>query len=161
MDEWSPPSVDSLAVLHGHLPPHAQGLRSHRALAPPEQQAVLDLLHCERFMDKAPPQVWAELLDEGLYFCSLSTMYRILKAHEEVRERRNQLRHPNHPAPRLVATAPNQVWSWDITKMAGACQVDVLLSLRAPGHLQPLCRRLDGRTPGIRGAGQVPHRGEL
>ncbi len=63
--------------------------RSHRALAPPEQQAVLDLLHCERFMDKAPPQVWAELLDEGLYFCSLSTMYRILKAHEEVRERRN------------------------------------------------------------------------
>ena len=63
MDEWSPPSVDSLAVLHGHLPPHAQGLRSHRALAPPAQQAVLDLLHCERFMDKAPPQVWAELLD--------------------------------------------------------------------------------------------------
>ena len=91
----------------------------HRALAPPEQQAVLDLLHCERFMDKAPPQVWAELLDEGLYFCSLSTMYRILKAHEEVRERRNQLRHPNHPAPRLVATAPNQVWSWDITKLLG------------------------------------------
>ena len=105
MDEWSPPSVDSLAVLHGHLPPHAQGLRSHRALAPPEQQAVLDLLYCERFMDKAPPQVWAELLDEGLYFCSLSTMYRILKAHEEVRERRNQLRHPNHPAPRLVANS--------------------------------------------------------
>ena len=93
--------------------------RSHRALAPPEQQAVLDLLHCERFMDKAPPQVWAEMLDEGLYFCSLSTMYRILKAHEEVRERRNQLRHPNHPVPRLVATAPNQVWSWDITKLLG------------------------------------------
>ncbi len=79
----------------------------------------MDVLHDERFMDKAPPQVWAELLDEGLYFCSLSTMYRILTAHEEVQERRNQLRHPNHPVPRLVATAPNQVWSWDITKLIG------------------------------------------
>ena len=93
--------------------------RSHRALAPTEQQAVMDLLHSERFMDKAPPQVWAELLDEGLYFCSLSTMYRLLREHEEVQERRNQLRHPNHPVPRLVATAPNQVWSWDITKLLG------------------------------------------
>ena len=132
------PACDALSVSPASLyrwrqaPTTRVKRRSHQALAPPEQQAVLDLLHCERFMDKAPPQVWAELLDEGLYFCSLSTMYRILKAHEEVRERRNQLRHPNHPAPRLVATAPNQVWSWDITKLLGPCQVDVLLSLRAP-----------------------------
>ena len=135
--------------------------RSHRALAPPEQQAVLDLLHCERFMDKAPPQVWAELLDEGLYFCSLSTMYRILKTHEEVRERRNQLRHPNHPVPRLVATAPNQVWSWDITKLLGPVKWTFYYLYVLLGHLQPLCRRLDGRTPGIRGPGQAPYRGEL
>ena len=109
------PACDALSVCRASLYRQRQRQipitrvkrRSHRALAPPEQQAVLDLLHCERFMDKAPPQVWAEMLDEGLYFCSLSTMYRILKAHEEVRERRNQLRHPNHPVPRLVATAPN------------------------------------------------------
>jgi len=93
--------------------------RSHRALVPHEHQAVLDVLHCERFVDKAPVQVWAELLDEGRYICSPRTMYRILKQHAEIRERRNQLRHPNHPVPRLVATAPNQVWSWDITKLPG------------------------------------------
>jgi putative transposase len=93
--------------------------RSHRALLPHEHQAVLDVLHCEPFVDKAPAQVWAELADEGRYLCSIRTMYRILKQHGEVKERRNQLRHPNYPVPRLVATGPNQVWSWDITKLLG------------------------------------------
>lgn len=119
------PACDALSVSRASLYRWRQGpvtrvkRTSHRALSPREQQAVLDHLHCERFMDKAAPQVWAELLDEGLYFCSLSTMYRILNQHQEIQERRNQLRHPNHPVPRLVATAPNQVWSWDITKLLG------------------------------------------
>ena len=92
---------------------------SPRALASHEHQVVLDTLRCERFVDKAPAQVWAELLDEGQYLCSVRTMYRVLHQNGAVQERRNQLKHPNHPVPRLVATAPNQVWSWDITKLLG------------------------------------------
>ena len=84
-----------------------------------ERERVLSALHCERFVDKAPAQVWATLLDEGIYHCSIRTMYRILSEHGEVRERRNQLRHPNYQKPELVAEAPNQVWSWDITKLRG------------------------------------------
>jgi putative transposase len=76
-------------------------------------------LHSERFVDKAPAEVWATLLDEGTYQCSIRTMYRILSAHGEVRERRNQLRHPNYRKPELLAEGPNQVWSWDITKLRG------------------------------------------
>jgi len=80
---------------------------------------VLDLLHSDRFRDKAPAQVYAILLDEGRYYCSTRTMYRILEAHGEVRERRNQARHPNYQKPELLAEGPNQVWSWDITKLRG------------------------------------------
>jgi putative transposase len=80
---------------------------------------VIETLHSERFMDKAPAQVWATLLDEKTYLCSPRTMYRILAEHGEVRERRNQLRHPNYTKPELLAEAPNQVWSWDITKLLG------------------------------------------
>jgi putative transposase len=90
-----------------------------RALSVVERQAVADVLHLERFVDKAPTQVYAILLDEGVYHCSTRTMYRILAQHHEVRERRNQLRHPNYRRPELLATAPNQVWSWDITKLLG------------------------------------------
>jgi putative transposase len=93
--------------------------KPHRALGPDEKQRVLDTLHSRRFVDKAPAQVWAALLDEGTYHCSIRTMYRILAEHEEVRERRNQLRHPNYQKPELLAEAPNQVWSWDITKLLG------------------------------------------
>lgn len=93
--------------------------RSPRALLPEERQAVLDQLHSLRFADKAPAQVWAELLDEGIYHCSIRSMYRILSQAGEVRERRNQLKHPRYPVPRLVAEAPNQVWTWDITKLLG------------------------------------------
>jgi putative transposase len=90
-----------------------------RALAPSERQAVLDLLHSERFVDHAPHQVYATLLDEGRYCCSIRTMYRILDAHAEVKERRNHLRHPSYAKPELLATGPNEVWSWDITKLRG------------------------------------------
>ncbi len=90
--------------------------RPQRALDTTERERVLSALHCERFVDKAPAQVWATLLDEGIYHCSIRTMYRILSEHGEVRERRNQLRHPNYQKPELVAEAPNQVWSWDIER---------------------------------------------
>jgi putative transposase len=90
-----------------------------RSLAPTERQTVLDLLTSERFCDDAPRQIWATLLDEGQYYCSVSTMYRILHAEHAVRERRDQLRHPSYAKPELLATAPNQVWSWDITKLLG------------------------------------------
>ena len=93
--------------------------RPHRALDENEREGVLDALHSERFVDKAPAQVWATLLDEGIYLCSIRTMYRILHAYDEVRERRNQRRHPNYAKPELLAEAPNQVWSWDITKLRG------------------------------------------
>jgi putative transposase len=90
-----------------------------RALSAAERQAVLDTLHSEPFADKAPAEVWATLLDEGTYLCSQRTMYRILQDAQEVRERRDQLRHPTYKKPELLAQAPNQVWSWDITKLLG------------------------------------------
>ncbi len=92
---------------------------SPRALVPAERQAVLDVLHSERFVDHSPAEVQATLLEEQTYLCSTRTMYRILHAAAEVRERRNQARHPAYAKPELVATAPNQVWSWDITKLKG------------------------------------------
>lgn len=90
-----------------------------RALAPAEHQRVLEVLHSERFRDKAPAEIFATLLDEGVYLCSVRTMYRILEQAGEVRERRDQLRHPKYQKPQLLATGPNQVWSWDITKLLG------------------------------------------
>jgi transposase InsO family protein len=100
-------------VLHRPRP------RPARALTAPQQQVVLDLLHAPRFADQAPAEVYASLLDEGVYHCSIRTMYRILDQHDEVRERRNQLRHPVYQKPELLAERPNQVWSWDITKLMG------------------------------------------
>ncbi len=90
-----------------------------RTLPAAERAAVLDVLHEPRFVDLAPAQVYAGLLDEQRYVCSERTMYRILEEHQEVRERRNQLRHPRYAAPQLLATAPNELWSWDITKLLG------------------------------------------
>ena len=84
-----------------------------------ERQAVLATLHSDRFVDQAPATVYATLLDEGQYHCSIRTLYRILDEQAEVKERRNQLRHPVYQKPELLATAPNQVWSWDITKLLG------------------------------------------
>jgi len=93
--------------------------RQPRSLDESERREVLDLLHSPRFVDKAPAAVYATLLDEGTYHCSIRTMYRILHNAREVRERRDQLRHPKYKKPELLATAPNQVWSWDITKLLG------------------------------------------
>jgi len=90
-----------------------------RALGVAERQTVLDLLREPRFADLAPAEIYATLLDEGIYHCSIRTMYRILDDHAEVRERRDQLRHPVYAKPELLAEAPNQVWSWDITKLMG------------------------------------------
>jgi putative transposase len=93
--------------------------KPERALTDGERQKVLDELHCDRFVDKSPGEVWATLLDEGVYLCSERTMYRILADNEEVKERRNQLKHPEYTKPELLAEGPNEVWSWDITKLRG------------------------------------------
>jgi putative transposase len=92
---------------------------SPRALTAQERATVLDLLNSERFQDHAPREVYATLLDEGIYVCHWSSMYRYLSANQQVSERRNQLVHPAVVKPELVARAPNQVWSWDITKLLG------------------------------------------
>jgi len=89
------------------------------ALSAAEEQAVLRVLHSERFVDVAPPEVYATLLDEQVYHCSTRTMYRILDRHDELHERRRQVVRPTAVKPELLATAPNQVWSWDITKLLG------------------------------------------
>jgi putative transposase len=90
-----------------------------RALGPEERQVVLETLNSQEFSDKAPAEVYATLLDRSQYLCSIRTMYRILGENGEVRERRDQLRHPAYKKPELLATGPNQVWSWDITKLRG------------------------------------------
>src|SRR5437773_3739355 len=92
---------------------------SSRALSPGERGAVLAVLHEPRFVDLAPAEVYATLHDAGQYLCSERTMYRVLAAHQEVGERRNQLRHPVYAAPELLARRPNELWSWDITKLLG------------------------------------------
>jgi len=90
-----------------------------RALCADERDTVNEILCSERFVDRAPAEVVATLLDEETYLCSERTMYRILAANAPVKERRNQLRHPSYAKPELVATQPNQVWSWDISKLKG------------------------------------------
>src|SRR5437867_6160989 len=90
-----------------------------RALPAEERQAVRDVLHEPRFVDLAPAEIYATLLDEDRYLCSERTLYRVLAESAEVRERRDQLRHPSYAAPQLLATRPNEVWSWDITKLLG------------------------------------------
>jgi transposase InsO family protein len=120
-------SCDALAVPRASYyrwrrpaaPRAAERPRPARALAPSEQDEVLALLDSPRFVDAAPREVYATLLDEGRYLCSPRTMYRLLAQRGEVRERRDQLRHPQYNKPELLATGPNQVWSWDITKLLG------------------------------------------
>lgn len=112
------------ATYYRHRSPRPPSVRQRPrpplALTPEEHQAVVDVLHAPRFVDLAPRQIWATLLDEDQrHLCSVRTMYRILEAEGELRERRNQLRHPVYQKPELVATAPNQVWTWDITKLKG------------------------------------------
>ena len=113
----------SRATLYRRRRPRPRALgprrRPHRSLAPAERKQVLDVLRSPRFVDKSPAQAWATLLDEAIYHCSIRSMYRYLAACGEVKERRNQLRHPNYKKPELLAEAPNQVWTWDITKLRG------------------------------------------
>jgi putative transposase len=115
----------SRATLHRHRNPKPplQGPRRPvvhpAALTAAEQAAVLVQLRSDRFVDKSPAQIWATLLDEGTYLCSISTMYRLLRSHGEVRERRRQATHPARTKPELAARSPNEVWSWDATKLAG------------------------------------------
>jgi putative transposase len=90
-----------------------------RALSETERAAALEALHDERFVDSSPAAVWATLLDEGRYLCSERTMYRLLAESGEVRERRNQLTHPPYAKPELLAKRPNELWSWDISKLKG------------------------------------------
>lgn len=105
------------------LRPPAYGPRprrsSPRALSATERAAILDVLHEDRFVDQAPAEVYATLLDEGRYLASIPTMYRILRDNSEVRDRRKQRAHVPYAAPELLAERPNQVWSWDITKLKG------------------------------------------
>jgi putative transposase len=101
------------------IPSETQRRSPPRALTAQERQEILDVLHSERFVDQAPHQVYATLLDEGRYKCSIRTMYRILEANGEIKERRDQLRHPSYQKPELLANKPNEVWSWDITKLRG------------------------------------------
>jgi len=93
--------------------------RPARALSEAERAVVLETLHDERFVDSSPAAVWATLLDEGRYLCSERTMYRLLEANGESRERRDQLTHPAYAKPELLATKPNETWSWDISKLKG------------------------------------------
>jgi putative transposase len=113
----------SRATVYRRRQPASERLRatakSHRALSDGERRMVLDTLNSERFADKAPAEVYASLLEDGTYLCCVSTMYRILRDNDSVRERRNQLQHPNYAKPELLATKPNQLWSWDITKLKG------------------------------------------
>ena len=90
-----------------------------RALSHAERAELREVLNSDEHVDEAPATVYAKLLDEGRYLGSVSTMYRVLHAHAEVHERRRQATHPAHKKPELVATGPNQVWSWDITKLLG------------------------------------------
>lgn len=96
-----------------------QRAKPARALSDEEKAQVRSVLNSERFVDQSPREVYAALLDEDAYLCHWRTMYRVLEAYQEVRERRNQLRHPAYAKPELLATGPNQLWSWDITKLRG------------------------------------------
>ena len=112
------------ATFYRHMSPASREGKTRPALVlaltKQERNTVIDILHSERFQDKAPRQVYATLLDEGQYHCSVRTMYRILTdEHGDVKERRRHVKRPNYKKPELLATAPNQVWSWDITKLKG------------------------------------------
>jgi putative transposase len=122
------PACRALGVSHATIyrrrrPPEPRPAKPRpappKALSEAEREAVLEVLHSARFVDCAPAHVFATLLDEGQYLASERTMYRLLEANGEVRERRDQLTQPAYAAPELLAERPNEVWSWDISKLKG------------------------------------------
>jgi putative transposase len=145
------------APVHG---PRPRRLSPARTLGPAERAEVLGVLHEPRFVDLAPAQVHTTLLTEGRYLCSVRTMHRILDENREVRERRDQLRHPAYARPELMAERPNELWSWDITKLRGPAkwnhfQLYVILDvfsryvvgwMIAPGEASILAERLIAET---------------
>ena len=116
---WRPPAPTQ--PTKQPMPPAPRAVRapSPRALGPGERAQIRALLNSERFADCAPREVYATLLDEGVYLCSWSTMYRLLREANEVHRRRDQLRRGTYTKPELLATQPNQLGSWDITKLKG------------------------------------------
>lgn len=111
-----------------------------RALGAAEKQRIVEVLASERFVDRSPAEVMHTLLDEGQYLASERTMYRVLAEHAEVRERRNQLCHPKHARPELVATAPNAVWSWDIVRHEALSNRVEVKGHRAPAVAAAECK---------------------
>jgi len=130
-------------------------LASPRARAPGECAQALECLHEERFVDRAPAEVFASLLEQETYLCSMRTMYWVLADAEEVRERRNQLRHTRYQAPELLAASPNQVRVLGHHEALAARKRDVIL---LTGHLQPLRRWLDGLRAATGRFGPTTHR---
>jgi putative transposase len=120
--------------------------RSPRALTDVERAQIRALLNSERFADLSPREMYATLLDEGVYLCSWPTMYRILREAGETTRRRDQAQRSAYVKPELLATRPKQLWSWDITKLKGPTSWTVLLLVCHPGCLQSLCGRLDDRA---------------
>jgi putative transposase len=114
-------SVPRSSLYRSRKPPEAPTTRPTppRALSPEEKSTVRAILNSDQFCDEAPREVYATLLDQGEYYCHWRTMYRILKEHDEVRERRKQRRHPVSSKPELQATGQNQLWSWDLTQLRG------------------------------------------
>jgi putative transposase len=120
------------------LSPAEPGRASPRALRSDERQAILDVLHAPRFQDRSPTEAYATLLDEGVYLASERTFYRLLAAAGETAERRDQLVHPTYHKPELLATRPNEVWTWDITKLLGPTKwtsfcLDVIIDIFSRG----------------------------
>ncbi len=131
-----------------------------RALSVAERQAILDVLHSDRFADLAPAETWAILLDEGIYLGSQSTFYRLLRAAGEIRERRRQATHPAAVKPELLATGPNQVYSWDITKLHGpvkwAYYYLYVIATSTPGMRSAGCSPPASPRPWLRSSSRPP-----
>ena len=126
----------SRATVYRHLRPRSKAntadvpsrARSHRRIPDEERIAILELLDSERFIDQPPREVYATLLSEGTFVCSWRTMYRLLRERGPIRDRRDQREARHNAVPRLIASAPNQVWTWDISKLA-TCERGVFLNL--------------------------------
>jgi putative transposase len=130
-----------------------------QALDAAERARVLEVLSAPAYRDLAIGQVWARELDEGRYWCSISTMYRIARAAGQVRERRRLATHPARLRLELVAHGPNQVWSWDITALKGPVKRTWYKCYARPRHLLPLCHRMAGRrSPGRDRGERLPRR---